>query len=297
MHRRRLLTASGATLAGVSLAGCLSSSEESVFKEITGSSWNLVVTFAEGSQIEEISLVNPDGDVFNGATLELGQRRIALSLIEYGSGEAQAMYRRGEEYTVVAVDADDERHERSITLEPAVELADIDIFGQTDVGDDPATGPLTDLHGASTTAPVIALENDGNAPGLIFESGVAGENVPNPRVAPPDRDDSTPDGARLIPLNDDQYGLVSTVGHAVVGVDETTSAVTAYSPFAFPEETFTEDEVAEWVGEEIEATLVVAIFPETELFATLTVAFGGELSRESNLWYFEETQLVEAEIE
>ncbi|MFC4989623.1 hypothetical protein [Saliphagus infecundisoli] len=299
MYRRRLLTASGASLAGLGVTGCLGSgSEESVFEEITGTGWNLVVTFAEESQIEEISLVTPDGDVFTGGSLELGQRRVALPLVEHNFGEIQSSYRPGDEYTLAVVDADDERHERAITLDPAVELSKIAIFGETEMGQDPSTGPFTDLHGVSTTAPAITLENEGNAPGLLFESGVIGENVPNPRRGPENRDDSTPDGARLIPLNDDRYGMQSTIDGVVVGADETTHAVTAYHPFAFPEEDFTEDDLAtEWAGTEIEATLVVATFPETEHRATLTVAFDGEISRESNVRYFEETRLVEAEIE
>lgn len=298
MYRRRLLTASGASLAGLGAAGCLGSgSEESVFEAITASSWDLVVTFAEGSQIEELSLVTPDGDVFTGRHLELGQRRVSIPLVGHNFGEVQTTYVPGDEYTLVAVDGDDERHERSIAFEPAVELTDIAIFGETEVGQDPSSGPFTDLRGASLTAPAIELENEGNAPGLLFESGVGGENVPNPRVGPPDRDSSTLNGARLVPINDDRYGMVSAIDDVVVGVDETTSAVTVYLPFAFPDESYTEDEVAEWAGEKIEATLVVATFPETEHHATLTVKFDGELSRDSSVWYFEETQLVDAEIE
>lgn len=74
------------------------------------------------------------------------------------------------------------------------------------------------------------------------ESGVIGDEVPNPRVGPPERAESDPDGAELVPLDDDRYGLGSTVDDVIVGTTETVGAVTAYHPFAFPEPSMGDDD-------------------------------------------------------
>jgi len=108
-RRTALQTVAGTAL--VSVAGCLDgnvspttdgsespSSGSSVFQQVTVDGTTLVVEFASDSELDQINLIQPNGELFGQREVAAGSQQVSFDLgTAYEPGEYEVFALRGEE--------------------------------------------------------------------------------------------------------------------------------------------------------------------------------------------------------
>src|SRR5699024_7558563 len=73
-------------------------------------------------------LINPDGSQFTSGRVTAGETKISLQLVSLDYSGIEYFARPGK-YTLVALDADENEHERKVNLQPDLSVTDISFFG------------------------------------------------------------------------------------------------------------------------------------------------------------------------
>jgi hypothetical protein len=295
MNRRKFIaSASTATLIGAS--GCLGGAlggNDTVFENVQVQGPYLVVTFKSDTNIRKLNLINPDGSQFTSGRISAGESKISLRLASLNYSGVDYFARPGK-YTLVAVDADENEHERKVNLQPDLSVTDVSFLG-----DQNASKAIDDYQ--RYAAVMFTVENTGNSPDIISDSVVNGSNVPMPRQPKAERSQNSrgPAGAGL--TTPDQ-GMSKE--YVIVGAGSTRKLLTAYNPFGFPAATsaFTSPDKGEyetkqalqkaWGGKQMDALAGIGATQPHNL--RITVKFGGAIKKISflagqNLLYFNDS--------
>lgn len=158
MNRRQYLDAAGTAFTTSALAGCVGSGdrgEGGVFVETAVNGFALDVEFTEDSSIQEVTLIR-NGELVNRATLQAGEYRTSIELVQHSNNDIRGMYPPGD-HTLVATDDAGEEQEHELTIEPALEIVNVRV-------------PEGDITGL-----LVEIENTGNGSGAFTPLGVLGE--------------------------------------------------------------------------------------------------------------------------
>ena len=167
ISRRRLLAWSGtALLAGV--AGCSGTDNpstetesprgsftppaDSVFKNVGFAGPNLVVTLADGHDVDQLNLISPDGSTFEQTSVAEGATQVEMQVVFKTGGT----YAAGE-YELVAV-LGESSESRPIELRPEIQIVDVE--PEFDEDDGNSSGRL-----------FVTVENSGTGPTWVYNIG------------------------------------------------------------------------------------------------------------------------------
>lgn len=165
-RRTALQTLFASATAG--LAGCPSSvdsvqSDPITHVGVTGT--NLVVEFDGDGPIDQLSVVQPDGESFANRSVTAGSTREAIDIgTQYSPGE----------YTVHALDGENRVGERSLSIEPDVRIVDLKL-GRNHP-DEMYEGAGELATGANA---ILMVENSGTGPDAVTQLEFEGD-VPQP---------------------------------------------------------------------------------------------------------------------
>ena len=177
------------TLAGgglISVAGCLTddgsagtsgataSDPQTPLTRLTVEGTTLVVELAAETDVDQLNLIQPDGELFATRNVAAGAQQVSFEIgTAYGPGEYRVLALNGEE-TVV---------ETTTELRPEIRVADVGLFRNN------PEKPWDEIYGESETDRIkngeafVAVENTGSGPDAITELVFAGD-VPNPIADP-----------------------------------------------------------------------------------------------------------------
>ena len=167
ISRRRLLAWSGtALLAGV--AGCSGTDNpstetesqtgastppaDSVFENVGFAGPNLVVTLADGQDVDQLNLISPDGSTFEQTSVAEGATQVEMQVVFKTGGT----YAAGE-YELVAV-LGESSESRPIELRPEIQIVDVE--PEFDEDDGNSSGRL-----------FVTVENSGTGPTWVYNIG------------------------------------------------------------------------------------------------------------------------------
>jgi len=181
-RRNALRTVAGATLASV--AGCLNTGGGSEspgnetanpdnpgpLKRVAVDRTTLVVELSTESNIDQINLIQPDGESFGTRKVAAGARQVSFDIgTTYAPGEYRVLALKGEE-TVV---------ETTTELRPEIQIRDVGLYRNN------PDKPWDEVYGESETDRIkngeafVTIENTGSGPEAITELIFSGD-VPNP---------------------------------------------------------------------------------------------------------------------
>ncbi|WP_267644149.1 hypothetical protein [Haloarchaeobius amylolyticus] len=176
------------TVAGISsaaVAGCLSGEEEatgtqssstsgpdeqSPLKRVGVDGTALVVEFASEAEVDQVNLIQPDGELFG--------TRDAPAGVEQVSFELGTSYTPGE-YEILALSEEETIAETSFEIRPKLEIREVGLFRNH------PEKPWDEVYGESETNRIrngeafVTVENSGTGPEAVVELRFAG-GVPNP---------------------------------------------------------------------------------------------------------------------
>ena len=127
---RRTVLSGIATGTAVAASGCLSGSSETgqsesgddsdeyggIFDAVFVDGMDLVLELTEESSVDHVNVIDPAGELFAERTIPTGVRRETIELgTSYSPGD----------YEIVALEDEEEQTTRSLTIEPAVRIADL----------------------------------------------------------------------------------------------------------------------------------------------------------------------------
>ncbi|MCU4802727.1 hypothetical protein OB920_20405 [Halobacteria archaeon HArc-gm2] len=149
----------------IGLAGCNDSSsvaQSDPFTDVRVSDTTLVVEFDADASIDEITVIQPDGEAFASRSVTSGSSKETIDIgTQYSPGE----------YTVHALDGEETIGERTLTVSPDVQITDLKLG--RNYPDEMYEG-ANDLAIQAET--VLTVENTGTGPDsvtqLLFEGDV-----------------------------------------------------------------------------------------------------------------------------
>ncbi|WIV68794.1 hypothetical protein [Natrialbaceae archaeon AArc-T1-2] len=178
---RRTVLCGIATGAAAAVSGCLNSSDngetdsgdDGVFTTLDVEGTDLVIELTEEASIDQVNVIDPDGELFAERWIAAGVDRETVELgTDYQPGE----------YEIVALEDDTEQTTQSITLEPDVQITDLRLARNhpDDMFED-----ASDIDIRTET--ILTLENTGTGPdaavGLYFSGDI-------PRPTPDEYEES-----------------------------------------------------------------------------------------------------------
>ncbi|GAB6861955.1 hypothetical protein ACFR97_15950 [Haloplanus litoreus] len=179
-RRTALRTVAGAALASV--AGCLNngdspgggnstpSDEGGVIQEITVEGTELVVEYSSEEEVDQINLVQPNGELFGQRETAAGSQQVSF--------EIGTSYEPGE-YTVVALSGEETLAESSSVIQPEIGIQEVGLYRNN------PEKPWDEVYGDTETDRLkngeayVTVENTGSGPEAIVELIFSGD-VPNP---------------------------------------------------------------------------------------------------------------------
>ncbi|ELY96223.1 hypothetical protein C483_00315 [Natrialba hulunbeirensis JCM 10989] len=174
------------TGAAVAVSGCLSGSEnggsengvpdlddDELFEDIFVEGTELVLEFTENSSVEQVNVIDPNGESFAERSIAAGVDRETIEIgTEYEPGD----------YDVVALEGGDEQTTQSVTIKPDVRITDLRLA---------RNHPDEMFEGASDidirTETIISVENLGTGPDEAVRLTFSGDA---PRPTPDEYDGS-----------------------------------------------------------------------------------------------------------
>lgn len=298
MNRRQFLMGGSATVAAVSVGGCLGNvlgGGKEIFKKITTEGISLVVTFAENTDIQSAHLITSAGSQFAGTSLNPGEYKATINLISFSFGVSiEYAYTPGS-YTLVAVDSEGNEYEQEITLHPNTSVSNIEFLksNRKDFGE------IVDYE--RYTAPVMTIDNTTDSssdalvgPDIISGSGITGPNIPQPKTEATDYSN----GIKPLVTTDD------TSGFLILGANTSRRTITTYSPFAFPKDdgygnTGYKSVAAlrqRWSGKTVDARFTTTSPVSTTTDTNFTVKYTGNIQTHNfigtSLFYFKNINVV-----
>ncbi|WP_435185692.1 hypothetical protein [Halobellus sp. EA9] len=179
-RRTALRTVAGAALASV--AGCLNngdspgggnstpSDEGGVIQEVTVEGTELVVEYSSEEEVDQINLVQPNGELFGQRETAAGSQQVSF--------EIGTSYEPGE-YTVVALSGEEPLAESSSVIQPEIGIQEVGLYRNN------PEKPWDEVYGDTETDRLkngeayVTVENTGSGPEAIVELIFSGD-VPNP---------------------------------------------------------------------------------------------------------------------
>ncbi|WP_255153102.1 hypothetical protein [Halorarius halobius] len=179
-RRTALRTVAGAALASV--AGCLNngdspgggnstpSDEGGVIQEVTIEGTELVVEYSSEEEVDQINLVQPNGELFGQRETAAGSQQVSF--------EIGTSYEPGE-YTVVALSGEETLAETSSLIQPEIGIQEVGLYRNN------PEKPWDEVYGDTETDRLkngeayVTVENTGSGPEAIVELIFSGD-VPNP---------------------------------------------------------------------------------------------------------------------
>ncbi|WP_256403864.1 hypothetical protein [Halorubrum salinum] len=179
-RRTALRTVAGAALASV--AGCLNngdspgggnstpSDEGGIIQQVTVEGTELVVEYSSEEGVDQINLVQPNGEVFGQRETAAGSQQVSF--------EIGTSYEPGE-YTVVALSGDETLAESSSLIQPEIGIRDVGLYRNN------PEKPWDEVYGDTETDRLkngeayVTVENAGSGPEAVVELVFSGD-VPNP---------------------------------------------------------------------------------------------------------------------
>ena len=174
-------TVAGTALVG--LAGCLGDSDSETpdngtdplagqdqIERVAVEGTTLVVELSEGAEVDQINLIEPNGEFF-------GQREVATGAQQV-SFELRTSYVPGE-YRVLALNGGETEAEVSTEIRPEIQILDVGLFRNN------PDKPWDEIYGESRTntkkngEAFVTIQNAGSGPDAIVDLRFAGD-VPNP---------------------------------------------------------------------------------------------------------------------
>jgi hypothetical protein len=180
-RRTTLGTVAGAALASV--AGCLDGSGNSpsdgsttssngrrTIQQITVEGTELVVEYSSEAEVDQINLVQPNGELFGQRDAAAGSQQISFELgTSYEPGE----------YTVVALSAGETLDESSSVIQPEIQIQDVGLYRNN------PDKPWDEVYGNTETDRLkngeayVTVEDSGSGLEAVVELNFSGD-VPNP---------------------------------------------------------------------------------------------------------------------
>ncbi|REA00167.1 hypothetical protein DEQ92_20760 [Haloferax sp. Atlit-6N] len=185
-RRTVLRTTAGLSLAGI--AGCLNGSESSggttstngdsddqgALRQVAVEGTTLVVRLGSESDVEQINLIQPNGELF-------GTREVATG-VQQVSFEIGTAYDPGD-YRVIAVQSGETVSETKLEIRPQLEIVDVGLFRNN------PDKPWDEVYGESETnrrkdsEAFVSIHNSGTGPDAAISLRFLGD-VPNPAENP-----------------------------------------------------------------------------------------------------------------
>lgn len=203
----------------------------------------------------------------------------SIPLVEYSNGEVKGIYPPGD-LTLVATDDAGEEHKHELTIEPAVEIADVRV-------------PDDDFQRL-----LVEIENTGNGPGALARLGVLGEEL---HEGFPLEDDAS--GANFLqhPADEspwfDSHPLPAGGSMEIVPPDPVLGfvAITSYEPDPEPHWYDDPETLADELGGETIAVDVPILTATHNLTASVDVLLEGDVVERGRMHYFTEAQVDDVE--
>ena len=179
-RRTALRTIAGAAMASV--AGCLNngdspgggnstpSDDGRIIQQVTVEGTELVVEYSSEEGVDQINLVQPNGELFGQRETAAGSQQVSF--------EIGTAYEPGE-YTVVALSGDETLAESSSVIEPEIGIRDVGLYRNN------PEKPWDEVYGDTETDRLkngeayVTVENAGSGPEAVVELVFSGD-VPNP---------------------------------------------------------------------------------------------------------------------
>ena len=179
-RRTALRTVAGAALASV--AGCLNngdspgggnstpSDEGGVIQQVTVEGTELVVEYSSEEEVDQINLVQPNGELFGQRETAAGSQQVSF--------EIGTSYEPGE-YTVVALSGEETLAESSSLIQPEIGIQEVGLYRNN------PEKPWDEVYGDTETDRLkngeayVTVENTGSGPEAVVELIFSGD-VPNP---------------------------------------------------------------------------------------------------------------------
>jgi len=179
-RRTALRTVAGAALASV--AGCLNngdspgggnstpSDEGGVIQQVTVEGTELVVEYSSEEEVDQINLVQPNGELFGQRETAAGSQQVSF--------EIGTSYEPGE-YTVVALSGEETLAETSSAIQPEIGIQEVGLYRNN------PEKPWDEVYGDTETDRLkngeayVTVENTGSGPEAVVELIFSGD-VPNP---------------------------------------------------------------------------------------------------------------------
>ena len=224
---RRTVLGTIASLSGVALAGCLSDNgdsenppddgtsvpdDQNTLKRVAVEGTTLVVELTENADVDQINLVQPNGELFGKRQVATGVKQVTFDIgTAYAPGEYRVLALKGEKTavdTTLQIRADLHIRAMGIGRKHPEKMWD----GPTERVEDEA---------------FVTIENTGTGPDAITKLLFLGD-VPYP---------SSKEGTNYVE-NEDVSGIYdpksdSEVSHVIVGASEQLTIYSSRSPFAF----------------------------------------------------------------
>ena len=179
-RRTALRTVAGAALASV--AGCLNngdspgdgnstaSDDGGIIQQVTVEGTELVVEYSSEEEVDQINLVQPNGELFGQRETAAGSQQVSF--------EIGTSYEPGE-YTVVALSGEETLAESSSVIQPEIGIQEVGLYRNN------PEKPWDEVYGDTETDRLkngeayVTVENTGSGPEAIVELIFSGD-VPNP---------------------------------------------------------------------------------------------------------------------
>ena len=179
-RRTALRTVTGAAL--VSVAGCLNnddspdggnstpSDEREIVQQVTVEGTELVVEYSSEEGVDQINLVQPNGELFGQRETAAGSQQVSF--------EIGTSYEPGE-YTVVALSGEETLAESSSLIQPEIGIQEVGLYRNN------PEKPWDEVYGDTETDRLkngeayVTVENTGSGPEAVIELIFSGD-VPNP---------------------------------------------------------------------------------------------------------------------
>jgi len=223
-RRNALRTIAGAAL--VSVAGCLNNGGNSAtpgdgttdserkgpLNRVAVDGTTLVVELSAEADIDQINLIQPNGELFGKRDVAAGAQQISF---EIGTG-----YEPGE-YRVVALKGEETVAESTRDIEPEIQIQDVGLYRNN------PDKPWDEVYGESQTdskkngEAFVTIQNSGSGPDAVVELRFTGD-VPNPVEDPRgsgiyEKDSVVVPAGETVDLFSDSFPFGSEIGDEGMG--------------------------------------------------------------------------------
>ncbi|ELZ89086.1 hypothetical protein C441_16364 [Haloferax sulfurifontis ATCC BAA-897] len=150
------------------------SDDQGILRQVAVEATTLVIKLGSGSAVEQLNLIQPNGELFGTREVATGVQRVSFEIgTAYDPGD----------YRVLAVHGDETVAETSLEIRPQLEIVDVGLFRNN------PDKPWDEIYGESETdtkkngEAFVTVANSGSGPEAVVELRFEGD-VPNPSENP-----------------------------------------------------------------------------------------------------------------